>query len=247
MLNKSIFFFLAVVLVACNNQKVTSENASNLSTNISETNNLLTVNDFNLAITNTKDALIIDVRTPNEFKSGHLKNALNLDWKGPEFNKQLETLDKNQTLYVYCLSGGRSAEAIKAMRAKGFNNINELDGGILAWRTAGFDEVGTNTKNGMSMSDYTKMLNSDKLILVDFYADWCAPCKKMKPFLESISKKFEDKVQVVRINVDENSELAKELKVNGLPVLKLYSKNELKWENLGYIDEQGIIDQIGKY
>ena len=96
----------------------------------------------------------------------------------------------------------------------------------------------------MSLEQYQSLLHSDKLILVDFYADWCAPCKKMKPYLEKIAVEMADKITVVRIDADENAELCKKLNVTALPVLKLYKNNELVWENEGYIEEESVRKQL---
>ena len=80
---------------------------------------------------------IIDVRTPKEFKSGHIDGAVNLHVYDNDFTKRLDSLDKNETVYVYCKAGGRSAEAVESMKTKGFLHIVELDGGMDAWNEAG--------------------------------------------------------------------------------------------------------------
>src|SRR5690606_19283867 len=97
---------------------------------------------------------------------------------------------------------------------------------------------------GLSTADYTKLVNSDKLVLVDFYADWCAPCKKMKPYLEKIAVEMSDKIILVRIDVDENPELCKELSVKSLPVLKLYKAEKIVWEHNGFVDEETVRTQL---
>ncbi len=81
-------------------------------------------------------------------------------------------------------------------------------------------------------------------MLVDFYAEWCAPCKKMKPYLEEISKEMADRVTVVRIDVDKNQALSKELKIESLPVLHIYHKKTLQWAYNGYIDKAGVVQQL---
>ncbi|GGB80251.1 hypothetical protein GCM10007424_20460 [Flavobacterium suaedae] len=79
---------------------------------------------------------IIDVRTEKEYNAGHIKNAINMHLYDKDFEKQLETLDKDQRVYVYCKAGGRSAEAVNIMKEKGFKRVIELDGGIDAWLEA---------------------------------------------------------------------------------------------------------------
>ncbi|HMR20381.1 MAG TPA: thioredoxin family protein, partial [Sphingobacterium sp.] len=88
------------------------------------------------------------------------------------------------------------------------------------------------------------LLDSDKLVLVDFYAHWCVPCRKMEPYLNSIAAEMDDKVKVVRINTDENRALCKILDIRSLPVLQLYKAEELIWENTGYTAEKDIRAQL---
>jgi thioredoxin len=212
----------------------------------STTRTNLSATEFAEKIKEIPTASIIDVRTPAEFSKGHLINALNYDWNGNEFDKQIAPLDKSKPLFVYCLSGGRSSSAANKMRSNGFKTVYELDGGIMKWRGANLPETTENTvkSNGMTKQQFDELLNSDKLVLIDFYADWCAPCKKMKPYLDEISKDMADKVVVIRINADDNQALCKELKIDALPVLQLYKNKTLTWTNTGFIDKAEVVKQI---
>ena len=80
--------------------------------------------------------------------------------------------------------------------------------------------------------------------LIDFYADWCEPCKKMAPYLEEISRDMEDKVIVIRINADDNKNLMKELKIDALPELRLYKSKTMYWRNIGFIEKADVVKQI---
>ena len=79
---------------------------------------------------------VLDVRTPGEFKSGHLDKAVNIDIKSSQFEKQCEQLDKSKPVLVYCLAGPRSSRANQMLRKKGFV-VYELKGGISAWQEEG--------------------------------------------------------------------------------------------------------------
>lgn len=85
--------------------------------------------------TENKNLQLIDVRTPKEFKSGHIANAENIHLYDADFEERIEKLDKNKPVYVYCKSGGRSAEAADILAGKGFKVV-ELRGGIEAWEQA---------------------------------------------------------------------------------------------------------------
>jgi thioredoxin 1 len=226
---------LAILFNSCGSGQTNSTTKTNLS-----------AIEFAEKLKEMPTAAILDVRTPDEFSKGHLANALNYDWNGNEFDKQIATLDKSQPVLVYCLSGGRSSSAATKMRKEGFKTVYELDGGIMKWRGANLPETTDNTvtSNGMTKQQFDALLNSDKLVLIDFYADWCAPCKKMKPYLDEISKDMADKVVIIRINADNNQSLCKELKIDGLPVLQLYKNKTLTWTNTGFIDKAEVVKQL---
>ena len=87
------------------------------------------------------DILLIDVRTPAEYASGHVENSVNIDFRASNFKNLIGELDKNQDVYVYCKVGGRSAGAAKLMEDMGFKKIYDLKGGIIQWEKDGFKKV----------------------------------------------------------------------------------------------------------
>ena len=190
-------------------------------------------------------APILDVRTPGEFVSGYIPNSVNYDWKGTEFSNQIAPLDKTKPVFVYCLSGGRSGAAASKIRSEGFKEVYELNGGMMNWRSQNMPETTSNTASkGMTRQQFDALLTNEKIVLIDFYAEWCAPCQKMKPYLEEISKDMAGTVEVIRINVDENPSLAKELKIDGLPVLQVYKKKIMTWSYKGFIEKEEVVKQL---
>lgn len=79
------------------------------------------------------EVTIIDVRTPAEYRSGHLKNAQNINIQSSDFKAKMEYFDKEKPIYIYCRSGARSANAGKILEEMGFTEIYDLKGGILSW------------------------------------------------------------------------------------------------------------------
>ena len=77
--------------------------------------------------------IIIDVRTPQEYASGHLENAINIDYNAPTFKESLATFDKDKTYFLYCRTGNRSSKAFEIMKEMDFKKINHMIGGIAAW------------------------------------------------------------------------------------------------------------------
>ena len=77
--------------------------------------------------------IILDVRTPQEYVSGHLEDAINIDYYSPTFQESLATLDKDKTYLLYCRTGARSSQAFEMMKEMDFKNIYNMLGGIVAW------------------------------------------------------------------------------------------------------------------
>jgi len=197
-------------------------------------------------IKKSPNALILDVRTPDEFSKGHLIAAKNINWNDTNFKDEIEKLDKAKPVYIYCLAGSRSEAAAKKMRAIGFKEVFELNGGIMKWRGENLPETTdiVVVSEGMSLDNFKLLTTSDKIVLVDFYADWCGPCKKMKPSLEQISKEMSSTVILLKINADDNQELLKTLRIDALPVLHAYKNGKLFWENLGFLDKKEIVEHL---
>ena len=106
----------------------------------SEANTNLGAQDFQ-AKTQEAGVVTLDVRTPGEFVSGHLVNALNIDVEGSQFDAEIGKLDKEATYAVYCRSGRRSQVAIDRMKDAGFKNLVNLNAGVQEWAAAGLPLV----------------------------------------------------------------------------------------------------------
>ncbi len=77
--------------------------------------------------------ILVDVRTPKEFNAGYIDNALNIDWLGDNFSAEFEKINKDKTIYLYCKSGRRSANATKYLDSLGYKHVVNLEGGYIAW------------------------------------------------------------------------------------------------------------------
>ena len=92
--------------------------------------------EFQTALTAESKAQILDVRTAGEFQGGHIEGALNADVISVSFQQVASSLDKDIIVFVYCLSGARSASAAGMLQEMGFKSIVNLTGGMLAWQSA---------------------------------------------------------------------------------------------------------------
>ena len=86
-----------------------------------------------------------------------------------------------------------------------------------------------------------EVLDSEKTVLVDFYADWCGPCKMMAPVVEEISEELQDKVKVCKVNVDENQDLAMQYGIMSIPTLVFIKNGKLEKTLVGLRDKQELI------
>jgi len=199
---------------------------------------------FQNKIASTPDAVVMDVRTPGEFESGSITNAVNIDFREKYFEKRVKDLDVNKTYFVYCLSGGRSGEAAAFMRNNGFKNVFELAGGMMAWNKAGLPmnmHSAQPVGDKISADAYKVMTASDKIVLIDFYAPWCGPCRQMLPLIEELSKEYKGKATIIRINIDENKNLTKQLGIDEIPFFKLYKNGEEKGNFIGQLDRASFV------
>jgi len=93
----------------------------------------ITTEEANKLINSLKNFILLDVRTPEEFLEGHLKNAVNIDIYGENFKEELNKLDKSKIYIVYCRTGQRSYSTVQIMKELGFINIFDMIEGILGW------------------------------------------------------------------------------------------------------------------
>lgn len=198
--------------------------------------------EFKALIEKDPSPQIIDVRTAEEFQSGALFNATNINSGSLDFLKQIEKLDKSKPVYLYCLSGARSAGAMNKMVTRGFTNVYSMEGGILEWKNKGYPMTTgiTKEKTGISPNDFATLLSKNSVVLVDFYAPWCGPCRAMEPSLKVLTKEFEGKVQIARINVDDSPELSSQMQISSIPLLVLFKNGKEVKRSLGLISEEEI-------
>ncbi len=99
----------------------------------------------------------------------------------------------------------------------------------------------------ISDSTFDEQVNKDKLVLVDFWAPWCGPCKMIAPILEEVSKDNEDVLEVCKVNIDDNQEQAAKYGVRSIPTLILFKKGEVLDTKVGSVSKKAILDWIDQY
>ena len=88
---------------------------------------------------------------------------------------------------------------------------------------------------------FKEIINSNQLILVDFYADWCGPCKMMSPILQEVKGIIKDEVKIIKINVDQHQDLASHFMVRGVPTLMLFKSGKMLWRQSGVLSTKDLV------
>jgi len=97
------------------------------------------------------------------------------------------------------------------------------------------------------MNSFRKIIQSDKPVLVDFFATWCGPCKMMTPILHDVKTALGDKVSIIKIDVDKNPEVSSQFQVQGVPTLIVFQKGEVKWRQSGVVQAKDLKEILGRY
>tara|TARA_B100000683_G_scaffold234244_1_gene237348 strand:- start:28 stop:351 length:324 start_codon:yes stop_codon:yes gene_type:complete len=102
----------------------------------------------------------------------------------------------------------------------------------------------TDIKN-LSLDNFDNEISSSNIpVLVDFWAEWCGPCKSLGPILEEISEDLKDKLQVVKVNLDENQDLAMKYSIRSIPTLLLFKKGELVDTKVGLLPKSDLVEWL---
>ena len=91
---------------------------------------------------------------------------------------------------------------------------------------------------------FDEIINSDKPVLVDFYADWCGPCQMLGPILKEVKDTLGERVSIIKINVDNNQEIAHHYRVKGVPTMMLFQNGKQLWRQSGVLSKIEIVNMI---
>lgn len=91
---------------------------------------------------------------------------------------------------------------------------------------------------------FNEIINANHLVLVDFYADWCGPCKMMSPILQEVKTTLQDTVKIIKINVDQHQDLAAHFMVRGVPTMMFFKSGKMLWRQSGVLSTTDLIKII---
>ena len=196
-----------------------------------------------------ENVLILDVRTPEETELGIIEGATLINLYEDGFEEKIQLMEKSKPILVYCASGGRSSQAATILAEQGFMEVYDLEGGFYGWQNAGFPVTGAIKDLGstkITREELVALIQKNKLVLIDFYAPWCAPCKKMAPIIDSIEQSYANSIRVERVDVAANPSLGKAYDVSSIPVFALYHMGKEVWRANGLTEKSILIDEIHK-
>lgn len=91
---------------------------------------------------------------------------------------------------------------------------------------------------------FEEIINNEKPTLIDFYADWCGPCKALAPIIQEVKDELGDKARVIKINIDKNPELSTKLGIQSIPALKIYKAGKMMWSGVGMQSKHFLVSKI---
>jgi thioredoxin 1 len=94
---------------------------------------------------------------------------------------------------------------------------------------------------------FNELIQSDKPVLVDFFAEWCGPCKVMAPILKDVKQEIGDAASILKVDVDKNPQAAAAYQVQGVPTLILFKQGKVLWRQSGVVQKNGLIEVIKKF
>ncbi|NQU52523.1 MAG: thioredoxin [Bacteroidetes bacterium] len=203
-------------------------------------------------LTKTGEGIILDVRTSQEYSRGHIEGSTLISVSDREFVNKVNLLQKDKPVYLYCLTGSRSSAAANYMAKIGFNKLYNLQQGIMDWNRRGFptvqSEVTVASENvEYSEESFQKLISSEKVVLIDFHAPWCAPCKKMSPVIEKLAKDYKGKAKIEKVDVEANKAITKTYQVQTIPGFVLFKDGQKVWSHKGIITYNELSKTIQQY
>ena len=198
------------------------------------------------------EGILLDVRTPQEFSRGHIKNATLISTTDPQFVSKIQLLQKEKPIYVYCLTGSRSQAVARYLSSNGYTKVYNLGHGIMEWQRFGYpviqsDNPVASESKTYSLNEFSQIIKKQRFVLVDFYTPWCAPCKKMSPDIDRIKNDYEGKALIEKVDIEVNKTLQDTYNVQAIPGLVLFKDGTEVWRFTGYMDYIGISEILNKY
>lgn len=97
------------------------------------------------------------------------------------------------------------------------------------------------------MSSFNDVINKNSVVLIDFHAEWCGPCKSLAPILKEVKSELGEKISIIKVDVDKNQPLAVKYQVRGVPTMLLFKDGKQVWRESGVVPKQALLQELSSY
>lgn len=204
----------------------------------------ISATEFKLKIESV-DGILLDVRTPEEISGGYIENSTHVNFYDSEFERKLSLLPKDKYIYVYCQSGARSIKTAEKLIDMGQAKVFNLKGGIRSWKAKKYPikvstTISASPTKTMSIEELDSILSTESIVLIDFHTDWCVPCIKMTPVIDSIKKENSDRLKVIKLDIDAHNRISDEFDITAVPAYLIYNNGKEVWRAYGKQSKENI-------
>ena len=194
---------------------------------------------------------LFDMRNEASFARGHIKKARQFDYESDDFENEItQQFSFDVPLLIYCASGEKSNEAAVFLHEIGFKKVIVLEGGFVNWASKSKPYVSFSKAIEPSVvfttKDFERLVTSQPIVLVDFFATWCGPCKKLSPILSKLETEMHE-VNFLKLDADTNELIVNHLSVSEIPTLLLYKNGRQVWRSTGILSEEQLRAVLGKF
>ena len=201
--------------------------------------------DLHEKIVSANKVQILDARGASEYAVNHIHGAVQVSLNDSiALDKVIKSLDPNVLTITYSIGPGRSVSLAKKLKEKGFAQVYYLPEGISGWVGAGYPIYSTAKQGEFSPKAFEQLLSNNDIVFVDFASRHCPGCLKLQPTIDELKNKYEGKVKVVRVELDENLDVVKTQSIKTLPTLRIYKHGKIAWEHRGKATKEQLEAEI---
>lgn len=191
----------------------------------------------------TQNPILVDLRATELFNKGRIAKSISIPFENQDFEKAIAYISKETPVYLYCQNGEISQNAAVFMKDLAYKNVIVLRGGFENWVKVPLPYVGGGSKSEIlayySLADIDNLAKKYPLLLLDFYATWCKPCKLQDPILKELNKNHPE-LKIIKLDADKNQTLAAHFEIEEIPTLILFKKSKQFWRKSGLVKSKQL-------